>query len=501
VSPADTYLGLRAFVDELVRCGLREACTSPGSRSTPLVLSLVRDRRLRSTSHLDERAGGFFALGAAKASGRPVALACTSGTAAANYAPAVIEAHQARVPLLVLTADRPPELRDLGAGQTIDQLKLYGSAAKWFLDVDEQPAAPERMRWLRQLACRAYWTALDGRPGPVHLNFTLREPLVLDEPLPDDEPGGGGRAGGRPWVTRPRTATEPGRALVHGLVGELAARPRAVIVAGRVERDPALGAALGAFAPRAAVPLIADPLSGGRRGPAAAAHYDALLRDTGWADAHRPQLVLRVGDLPTSKPLRQWLHGLGEETLQIALDPENAWQDPGGAVATLAPADPAATLAALAEGLEPPARSSRGPHGLAPGRSSDLGGPAPERREWLDAWTGADRRRPARSRRRWAPPASRSRAWPPSSACGCRPRRRWSWPRPCRCATSRPSSPCATRRRACCPIAAPTASTGPCRPPTGLRRRRTARSSCSWATSRSRTTSAGCSPGAASACR
>ena len=158
-APTGTYLGLRAFVDELVRCGLREACTSPGSRSTPLVLSLARDARLRATSHLDERSGGFFALGAAKASGRAVALACTSGTAAANYAPAVIEAHEARVPLLVLTADRPPELRDLGAGQTIDQVKLYGSAAKWFLDVDDAPATPERMRWLRQLACRASSTS------------------------------------------------------------------------------------------------------------------------------------------------------------------------------------------------------------------------------------------------------------------------------------------------------------------------------------------------------
>src|SRR3954468_13293691 len=144
MTATDTYLGLRAFVDELVRCGLREACTSPGSRSTPLVLSLVRDDRLRAQSHLAERSGAFFALGAAKASGRPVALACTSGTAAANYAPAVIEAHEARVPLLVLTADRPPELRDVGAGQTIDQVKLYGSAAKWFLEVDDHPATPER---------------------------------------------------------------------------------------------------------------------------------------------------------------------------------------------------------------------------------------------------------------------------------------------------------------------------------------------------------------------
>ena len=120
--------------------GSSHACTSPGSRSTPLVLSLAREPRIRSSSHIDERCGSFFALGLAKASGRPVALACTSGTAAANYAPAVHEAHQARVPLLVLTADRPPELREIGAGQTIDQVKLYGSAAKWFFEVDDQPA-------------------------------------------------------------------------------------------------------------------------------------------------------------------------------------------------------------------------------------------------------------------------------------------------------------------------------------------------------------------------
>ena len=307
MTATDTYLGLRAFVDELARCGLREACTSPGSRSTPLVLSLAREPRIRATSHLDERCGGFFALGLAKASGRPVAVACTSGTAAANYAPAVIEAHEARVPLLVLTADRPPELRDLGAGQTIDQVKLYGSAAKWYLEVDDQPASPGRMRWLRQLACRAFWTALTGRPGPVHLNFSLREPLVLDEPLPDEEPGGGGREGGRPWVQRPWVPAEPGPRTVDALVADVVAKPRAVLVAGRAERDPQLGPALAAFAERTAIPLLAEPLSGARRGHAAVAHYDAILRDADWAAGHAPDLVLRVGDLPTSKPLRQWL--------------------------------------------------------------------------------------------------------------------------------------------------------------------------------------------------
>jgi 2-succinyl-5-enolpyruvyl-6-hydroxy-3-cyclohexene-1-carboxylate synthase len=339
----DAYLSLRAFVDELARCGLREACTSPGSRSAPLVLSLVREPRIRSTSHLDERCGAFFALGLAKATGVPAALACTSGTAAANYVPAVIEAHEARVPLIVLTADRPPELRDLGAGQTIDQLKLYGSAAKWFADVDAASATPQRLRWMRQLACRAFWTAVSGRPGPVHLNFSLREPLVLDAPLPPDETG---RAGGRPWVTRPRTHHDPPPALVDRLRDELTARPHAVIVAGRAERDPQLGPALGAFAERAHIPLLADPLSGARRGPAAIAHYDALLRDPDWAEAHAPRLVLRIGDLPTSKPLRQWLATL-DASLQVQFDPESAWQDPAQTVATIAAVDPKATVEAL----------------------------------------------------------------------------------------------------------------------------------------------------------
>jgi 2-succinyl-5-enolpyruvyl-6-hydroxy-3-cyclohexene-1-carboxylate synthase len=402
VSAADAYLGLRAFADELVRCGMRDACTSPGSRSTPLVLSLVRDGRLRCSSQIDERCGAFFALGLAKASGLPVALACTSGTAAANYAPAVIEAHEARVPLLVLTADRPPELRDVGAGQTIDQLKLYGSAVKWFADVDDQPATPDRMRWLRALACRAYWTALDGRPGPVQLNFALREPLVLDAPLPAAEPGGGGRPGGAPWVARaPRVASAPDAA-VAGLADELARRPRALVVAGRAERDPGLGAAVAGFAERAGLPLLAEPTSGARRGGAAIAHYDALLRDPAWAHAHAPELVLRVGDLPTSKPLRQWLHALGPDVLQVALDPESAWQDPAGAVASILPADPRALLERLARaaGARPSAVAARAPvvrgdageaAADAHGAAADAHGAAAARADWLRGWTTADR--------------------------------------------------------------------------------------------------------------
>jgi len=173
-----TYTLLRAFVDELVLCGMRAACTSPGSRSAPLALTLAGESRLRSYSHIDERCAAFFALGLAKASRVPVAVTCTSGTAVAELLPAAIEAREARVPLLLLSADRPAELRENGAGQAIDQLKIFGDAAKWFFEVELSEAHPEQLRWIRTLACRAYWTALEGRPGVVHLNFPLREPLI-----------------------------------------------------------------------------------------------------------------------------------------------------------------------------------------------------------------------------------------------------------------------------------------------------------------------------------
>jgi 2-succinyl-5-enolpyruvyl-6-hydroxy-3-cyclohexene-1-carboxylate synthase len=335
MTATDTYLLLRAFCDELARCGLEHACTSPGSRNTPILLSLARDPRIRSWSHLDERCAGFFALGAAKASGRPVAVTCTSGTAAANLAPAVIEAFHARVPLIVLTADRPPELREVGAGQTIDQLKLYGDAVKWFFELGVHDATPERLNWIRALACRVYWTALDAPAGPVHLNVPLREPLVLgDEPLPPDMTG---RPNGRPRVLR--HAAEPAP---PGTLPDLP--PRGVIVAGRIENDPKLSATAAEFAERVGYPLLADPLSGARHGPAAIAHYDVLLRDQRFTGESPPQLVIRIGDLPTSKPLRAWLATLADTAEQVALDPLATWQDPAAALSALDRSGPARVL-------------------------------------------------------------------------------------------------------------------------------------------------------------
>jgi 2-succinyl-5-enolpyruvyl-6-hydroxy-3-cyclohexene-1-carboxylate synthase len=364
-SATDTPLLLRAFVDELARCGMRAACTSPGSRSTPLVLALAHEERLACYSHIDERCSGFFALGLAKATGLPVAVTCTSGTAAAELLPAVIEAHEARVPLLVLTADRPPELRESGAGQTIDQIKLFGGAAKWFFEVGNHEADEQRVRWIRMLACRAYWHTLDGRPGAVHLNFALREPLVCEDPLPAEEWGPTlPRPDGRPLLTRP-----PSRSLVsedmRSLQMPVAASRRGVVVAGRHERDTALGEAAAAFCAAAGWPLLADPLSGARRGEAAVAHYDALLREPSFAAGATPDLVLRVGDLPTSKPLRAWLAGL-PHIPQAMLDPEGCWQDPDSALSRVFALEPAAALWQLLDA--PPAADP----------------------EWLARWRGAD---------------------------------------------------------------------------------------------------------------
>jgi 2-succinyl-5-enolpyruvyl-6-hydroxy-3-cyclohexene-1-carboxylate synthase len=372
LTPAtDTYVLLRAFVDELARSGMRAACTSPGSRSAPLALTLAREPRLRCFSHVDERCAGFFALGLAKASGLPVAVVCTSGTAAAELLPAAIEAREARVPLLLLTADRPPELRENGAGQAIDQLKLFGGAAKWFFEVGTHEATPERLRWIRTLACRAYATCLSGRPGVVHLNFPLREPLVPDAELPEDASG---RPNGTPYVRRrPISSREWDHFGVEEDLDALrrlidGAR-RGVVVAGRDERVLAgwsPGEATAAFAAAAGWPLLADPLSGARCGRSAIAHYDALLRDEGFAGAQRPDIVLRVGDLPVSKPLRRWLAGL-TDVKQVALDREAAWQDPDSVLSDSLALDPAAVLGPLAKAGIPSAEE-----------------------DWLAGWRSAD---------------------------------------------------------------------------------------------------------------
>jgi 2-succinyl-5-enolpyruvyl-6-hydroxy-3-cyclohexene-1-carboxylate synthase len=196
---------------------------------------------------------------------------------------------------------------------------------------------------MRTLACRAYWTALTGRPGPVHLNFGLREPLVPPADLGDDRSG---RPDGRPFVARLAPTAQLAPDALSGVAEVVAATPRGIVVSGREERTPDLPAAIEAFGAAVGYPVLADPLGGARRGAAAVAHYDALLRDEAFAAAQRPDLVLRVGDLPTSKPLRRWLATL--DATQVAIDPDGAWQDPDAVVALSLGLDPASTMSALA---------------------------------------------------------------------------------------------------------------------------------------------------------
>ena len=362
-----TYAPLQAFVDELVRCGLRHAVTCPGSRNAPLALTLACRPELEAVSVLDERCAGFFALGMAKATGRPVAVTCTSGTAAANLHPAVIEAWEARVPLIVLTADRPPELREVGAGQSIDQVKLYGSAVNWFVEVGTHEPGRETAIHHRALACRAYWTAAGDRPGPVHLNFPLREPLA-PEPEPLDAADWAGRTDGRPWSELRQHTSAPHADDVQQLAARIAAEPHGAIVCGPTAEDVAEPAAR--LAAACGWPLLAEPTSGVRCGPHdrshVVAHYDLLLRVDGFAAARSPGLMLRVGDMPTSKPLRAW----AAEAPQVVLDPHAAWHEPTRRAELLLRSAAAPTLDALAAAVE------------VRGAAADS--------TWLSGWRAAD---------------------------------------------------------------------------------------------------------------
>jgi 2-succinyl-5-enolpyruvyl-6-hydroxy-3-cyclohexene-1-carboxylate synthase len=362
-----TYAPLQVLVDELQRCGLRHAVTSPGSRNAPIALTLAAVPGVEAVSVIDERSAGFVALGMAKASGRPVAVTCTSGTAAANLHPAVVEAWEARVPLIVLTADRPPELRDVGAGQAIDQIGLYGSSVKWFVEVGNHEPGRDTAIHHRALGCRAYWTAAGGRPGPVHLNFPLREPLA---PVPEDltAQDWGGRPSGRPWTELREHASAPHADDVHELAGRMAASGRGAIVCGPGSEQVAEPAAR--LAAATGWPLLAEPTSGVRCGDHdrshVVAHYDVLLRVERFAAAHAPELVLRVGDTPTSKPLREWLAGVR----QVLLDPHAAWHDPTRRAELILASAAAPTLDALASAIEV-RTAERDPDWLSSWRAAD----------------------------------------------------------------------------------------------------------------------------------
>ena len=377
------------LVDELARAGLTDACLAPGSRSAPLALALAEHPGIRVHVHLDERSAAFFALGAAKRSGRPVVVLCTSGTAAANFHPAVLEADHARTPLLVLTADRPPELRGTGANQATDQLKLYGPAVRWFCEVGVPSDDPAAGRYWRSLASRAWAEATGPHPGPVHLNLAFADPLIPLDPAPGPgrrlagEPAPG-RPGGAPWTAAPAGVRAAADGDVAALAEAVRAGPKGLLVAGwGADLDPA---AADAFAAASGWPVLADPLSGARRGPAAVSTYDGLLRAPRFAAGHRPDLVVRVGAAPTSKALTAWLD---ESIPQVLVDPSEGWADPARAASLRLIADSSGLLAATAALLtDNGPRPGGGPGARpAPGAgASPFGDPtSPWLLEWLEA--------------------------------------------------------------------------------------------------------------------
>ncbi|HSO82924.1 2-succinyl-5-enolpyruvyl-6-hydroxy-3-cyclohexene-1-carboxylic-acid synthase [Thiocapsa sp.] len=333
-----------ALFDGLVRGGVRRVVLSPGSRSTPLVLAAQRQPLIELTPILDERSAAFFALGLAQASARPVALLCTSGSALAHWFPAVIEASESGVPLILLSADRPPELRGWGANQTIDQTRLFGGFTRECHDPGPAEEGPAALKAIRALGLRAALVSRGPQPGPVHLNLPFREPLVpgpsctadplgpLGEPESAPVDGHGTLASATDHVRSFGTQQWPQELTILG-------GGRGVICCGPITPSDASAEAIFACAERLDAPVLADPLSGLRFRPAPTARitrYDSLLRNPQTAAALRPDWVIRFGGKPVSKTLSGWLEGVPS----ILVDPGERWTDPTHDVIARITADP-----------------------------------------------------------------------------------------------------------------------------------------------------------------
>jgi 2-succinyl-5-enolpyruvyl-6-hydroxy-3-cyclohexene-1-carboxylate synthase len=376
-----------AFVEELARCGLRHAVVSPGSRSTPLAVALWRQEEIEVTVIVDERSAAFFALGAAQATDTPVAILCTSGTAAANFHPALCEADESALPLLALTADRPPELRGIGAGQTLDQVKLYGSAVRWFCEVGTHEADDDGLLHYRSTACRAFAAAHgEPRPGPVHLNLPWREPLAptpVEGTVTATDPLAREGREERPLTAVTPIDLEPSGFLLEEVAKHIAESISGVIVAGR-QLDPELRRPLAHLAEASGFPILAEPTSQLRCGPHDRSHviagYDLLLRDEHFRNRVVPDLVLRFGEMPTSKPLRQWLATSGAD--QIVVDPCGGWNEPSRRAAAILRADPTELAAGWAARVERGDREyaelwRRADDAAAEALATELGGEGP----------------------------------------------------------------------------------------------------------------------------
>lgn len=348
--PPPSSLWAAVLADELARLGVRSVVVAPGSRSTPLALAFAADARFRTFSLLDERGAAFFALGIGLESGRPAAVLCTSGTAAANFFPAIVEADQAQVPLVVLTADRPPELRTTGANQTIDQVGLYGRTVRFARDL--LPPASEtaalQLRYLRTTVDRAVAAARGPVPGPVHLNVPFRKPLEPSAGMGPAEPLEG-RAGQEPFT---RILTQKPALALPAI--DLPAR--GLILAGPRCPDGDFPDALTDLAQRYSLPVVADALSGLRFGP----WTDALnplnpevCRGIASGRLPQPGFVLQFGAIPSSAAALDMLAALPADVLRISVQSSGVWQDDAHGLTHLLTADPAEFcrgLAALALG-------------------------------------------------------------------------------------------------------------------------------------------------------
>ena len=347
--------------DELARCGVTDAVLAPGSRSAALAMALHDDPRIRLHVEVDERSAGFLAIGLGRATGRPAPVVVTSGSAVANLHPAVIEADTGRVPLVLLTADRPPELRRTGANQAIDQVGLFGAAVRWNVDLAAPEDRPSSVPLWRATVCRAVGaaTGMDATPGPVQVNLGFREPTV---PLADDGRSPvatwsqplDGRPERRPWVAIDRPPRELPEAQLDDLAGRMLGTERGLIVVGSTDADPG---PVHALADATGWPVIAEATSGARTGPAAISHGHHVLSHARFAAAHVPDLVLRIGRTGLSRAVAT---ALGPKVPQILVDPDGAWHDPERAISHLVVADVARTCAALASKLGVSASSAWG---------------------------------------------------------------------------------------------------------------------------------------------
>ena len=386
VNPTYAYTG--AFVDELQRAGVRNVVICPGSRSTPLAIAFAAQPAIRTWIHVDERSAAYFGLGMAKQLHQPVALLCTSGTAAANFLPAVVEAKLTHVPLLILTADRPHELRDNGAPQSIDQNRLYGTYVKWFVEVALPEATNAALRYIRTIAVRAAALTQAIPAGPVHLNLPFREPLtpepIPDQPLPQvtqrDLVAWQGRSSNAPYV-EVRTAL-PGAltATTIAYMMDLLHRTRRGLIIVGPNDDPPLTEPLARLAQHLGYPILADPLSQLRCGDhdqsMVISSYDAFLRIDSFIENAQPELVLRFGAMPTSKPVLLYLKRYASCPLAV-IDGHGGWEEPTQLASELIHADPIALCQGLLNILEQPAENGE--------KQSSTS------QEWITMWQDADR--------------------------------------------------------------------------------------------------------------